>query len=124
MLCTFVQQIQFNSMKLYLGKPKKTANVTIKREGAETKYLTFHDTSPDELLEHIYHEIMPGVMEDYSYEHDDFITTVQVREQIRGINGKSMQFSFEGVAPEFVQKKIVEHFGVDYQEFLTIKSNK
>lgn len=109
-------------MKLYLGKPKKLIRLSIKRAGVKSCHLAFLDTSVAEAMEHIYHQVMPGVVSDYSYQHDDESTSLEFREHSTGKNGKSMSFSFEGVAPKHVHKKIVEHFGVNYQEYLKIKS--
>lgn len=91
-------------MKLYDHVPPTLMRVNIKKQGHKTEHLAFEEAGQDELLNWL-RSLIEG--QGLSIFATGKITTVEVRESIKGINGKTKSFYFRGLDPHEVKTIIL-----------------
>jgi hypothetical protein len=93
-------------MKLHTPyEPPTIMRMNIKKQGFETEHLAFEETTSVELL-----DWSKAIIEKQklSIFETGKKTTVEVRESIKGQNGKTISFSFKGLSPQEVKQLILE----------------
>lgn len=93
-------------MKLYTPPPPPNLmRINIKKQGYKTEHIAVEQTTQQELIAWLKELI---AKQGLSIFETGNITTIEVRESIAGINGKSDSFHFKGLNPSKVATLILK----------------
>jgi DNA replication protein DnaD len=94
-------------MKLYIQpEPPTLMRINIKKLGAKSEHIAVLETSQQEVLDWLKVLIEKQRLSIFL---KGKVTTVEVRESIKGINGKVISFSFKGMEPSHVKELILKN---------------
>lgn len=87
-------------MKLYIPpEPASLLRVNIKKQGCKTEHIAIDDSTVEELIQWLQQLIESRNLSIFA---TGKITTVEVREVVKGQNGRMMSFHFRGLDPDAV----------------------
>jgi hypothetical protein len=94
-------------MKIYQApEPPTLMRVNIKKQNSKTEHIAIEEAEQEELLNWIKNLIEKQGLSIFC---TGKITTVEVRESIKGENGKTISFSFKGLEPLEVKELILNN---------------
>lgn len=94
-------------MKLYKQQePPLLMRINIKKQGVKTEHISIEETTQQELYDWLKKLIDAQGLSIFATGR---ITTVEIRESVNGVNGKSVSFSFKGLEPIQVNELILKN---------------
>ena len=94
-------------MKLYKQQePPTLMRINIKKQNSKTEHIAIEDAGQQELLDWVKALIEKQGLSIFC---TGKITTVEVRESVKGENGKTISFAFKGLEPSEVSELILKN---------------